>query len=124
LDPQYASYDSFGNRINDPFPTPFYSGGFDLAGVGILNAGSLGIFDNAVAIAAIYPNPAVDSFSIRMSSATEVHIKMYDSTGREVLSTDITSEDLINVSHLNAGIYILAIDNGTSITNKRLIIKK
>ena len=124
LDPQYAGYDSFGNRINDPFPTPFYSGGFDLTGVGVLNTGSLGVADSSSTMVAIYPNPAVDSFSIRMSSATEGHIKMYDSTGREVLSTDITSEDLINVSHLNAGIYIVAIDNGTSITNKRLIIKK
>src|SRR5690554_1266525 len=29
--------DSYGNKINDPFPTPFHSGGFDLSGVGVIH---------------------------------------------------------------------------------------
>ncbi len=37
IDPQYASYDSQGNIINDPYPTPFASGGFDLDAVGAIN---------------------------------------------------------------------------------------
>ncbi|OFX72146.1 MAG: hypothetical protein A2X12_08890 [Bacteroidetes bacterium GWE2_29_8] len=37
---EYASYDSKGNKINDPYPTPFHSGGFDLDGVGIINGGT------------------------------------------------------------------------------------
>ncbi|MFN3684517.1 MAG: PEP-CTERM sorting domain-containing protein [Fimbriimonadaceae bacterium] len=34
IDPAYARYDSFGNAINDPWPTPFGSSGFDLDAVG------------------------------------------------------------------------------------------
>lgn len=37
VDPQYASMDSQGNKINDPFPTPFDSCGFDLDGVAVIN---------------------------------------------------------------------------------------
>jgi hypothetical protein len=37
VNPEYASYDSQGNIINDPFPTPFNSGGFDLDGVAVIN---------------------------------------------------------------------------------------
>jgi len=37
IDPQYATYDSQGNPVNDPWPTPFYQGGFDLGGVGVIN---------------------------------------------------------------------------------------
>ena len=37
IDPQYASYDSVGNIINDPYATPFNSGGFDLDAVGVIN---------------------------------------------------------------------------------------
>ena len=37
IDPLYASLDSQGNIINDPFPTPFDSTGFDLAGVALIN---------------------------------------------------------------------------------------
>ena len=36
IDPRYGTLDSRGNLINDPFPTPFASGGFDLNGVGVL----------------------------------------------------------------------------------------
>lgn len=35
--PEYTSLDSQGNIINDPFPTPFNSGGFDLDGVAVIN---------------------------------------------------------------------------------------
>ncbi len=35
IDPAYASYDSLGNIINDPWPTPFGTGGFDLDAVAV-----------------------------------------------------------------------------------------
>jgi len=34
IDPAHASYDSEGRIINDPYPTPFFTGGFDLDAVG------------------------------------------------------------------------------------------
>jgi hypothetical protein len=37
IDPRYGTHDSLGNLINDPFPTPFASSGFDLNGVGVIN---------------------------------------------------------------------------------------
>lgn len=37
IDPVFATYDAQGNIINDPFPTPFNSGGFDLDGVAVIN---------------------------------------------------------------------------------------
>jgi PEP-CTERM motif len=37
INPLYGTRDSLGNLINDPFPTPFASSGFDLTGVGVLN---------------------------------------------------------------------------------------
>lgn len=37
VNPEYASKDSHGNIINDPFPTPFQSGGFDLDALGLIN---------------------------------------------------------------------------------------
>lgn len=36
-----VSYDSKGNIINDPFPTPYYSSGFDLDAVGVINGGDI-----------------------------------------------------------------------------------
>lgn len=37
INPAYGTSDSLGNLINDPFPTEFASGGFDLNGVGVIN---------------------------------------------------------------------------------------
>lgn len=37
IDPLYARRDSLGSIVNDPYSTPFASGGFDLDGVGVIN---------------------------------------------------------------------------------------
>jgi len=37
IDTAYATYDSEGNIINDPWPTPFESSGFDLDAVGVIH---------------------------------------------------------------------------------------
>jgi hypothetical protein len=37
INPLYASYDSLGNLVNDPWSTPFASSGFDLDAVGVLH---------------------------------------------------------------------------------------
>ena len=37
VDSQYATYDAFGHMVNDPWPTPFPAGGFDLTGVGVIH---------------------------------------------------------------------------------------
>lgn len=38
IDSSYASYDDLGNIINDPWPTNFPQGGFDLDAVGVINS--------------------------------------------------------------------------------------
>jgi len=37
IDPEYGTFDSEGNIINDPYPTPFHSCGFDLDAVGVIH---------------------------------------------------------------------------------------
>lgn len=37
IDPLYATYDSEGHPVNDPWPTAFASGGFDLDAVGVIH---------------------------------------------------------------------------------------
>lgn len=41
IDPALGSYDSRKNLINDPFKTPFASGGFDLTGVGVIHSAAV-----------------------------------------------------------------------------------
>lgn len=37
IDPAYGTFDSLGNPVNDPYPTAFASGGFDLDGVAAIH---------------------------------------------------------------------------------------
>ena len=37
IDPEYCTYDSQGHPVNDPWPTPFASSGFDLDAVGVIH---------------------------------------------------------------------------------------
>jgi hypothetical protein len=37
INPSFGTHDSLGNLVNDPYPTAFASGGFDLDGVGVIH---------------------------------------------------------------------------------------
>ena len=37
LNPRFASYDTANRKINDPWPTPFPSSGFDLDAIGVIH---------------------------------------------------------------------------------------
>jgi hypothetical protein len=42
INPEIGSFDSRGNLINDPFPTPFPTSGFDLDAIGVLHQAQTG----------------------------------------------------------------------------------
>lgn len=39
----YASRDGYNNKVNDPWPTPFPSSGFDLDAIGVIHSGATGV---------------------------------------------------------------------------------
>ena len=53
INPQFGTRDSLGNLINDPFTTPFASGGFDLNGVGVINMASAVPEPSSIALSVI-----------------------------------------------------------------------
>jgi len=60
-DETYTSYDSEGRVINDPYPTPFPTGGFDLDAVGVLHNATTHIDETSITQKVnIYPNPTSD----------------------------------------------------------------
>ena len=121
IDSQYATFDSFGNAINDSFPTPFDSSGFDLQAVGVINEKTLSITDFDSELFSMYPNPAEDR--LFLNSENEMAIVICDVSGRMVKNFPKRDYKEINVSDLSSGTYLIQVSVGYQKNIKKLIIK-
>ncbi len=79
----------------------------------------------------IYPNPASNNITVSFNSETtkDVEITIYDLTGRMVTTNNFKAQeglntDVINVSNLSKGIYIVALKDDNDLLTKKLIIDK
>ena len=123
INPLYATYDAFGNIVNDPFPSPFYSSGFDLTGVGIIHFG----VDTALAVKEltsvelnVFPTVLYDHLTIQ--SSTDFEYQLFSSEGKLINSgTENEGTTTLNVNNLNAGIYILVIRYKNEMKTVRLV---
>ncbi|WP_296317490.1 Ig-like domain-containing protein [Winogradskyella sp. UBA3174] len=78
----------------------------------------------------IYPNPANDIVNIKMQGSFETSdIKLYDLTGKLVLSKTVTNQyydptvnTQLNISALDVGVYIIRIKDEYNEITKRLIV--
>jgi hypothetical protein len=115
---QYASRDSSNRIINDPWPTPFSTGGFDLDAIGVIHQ------DNSSGVAAlnknnessIYPNPAHDFIKVQTAKTSSSTFTIYDYAGKDVLKGNISQYESIDISELARGIYFIKIKSETAIS--------
>lgn len=117
----FSTYDSQGHKVNDPWPTPFDTGGFDLDAVGVINNQSNGMGDDSeLSVIRIYPNPAVDFVTVEVKQLVMVGMKILDPAGHMVFEGGILNRARIDLSSLAAGIYIASFNlrDGSSINQK------
>ncbi|HNQ68609.1 MAG TPA: T9SS type A sorting domain-containing protein, partial [Bacteroidales bacterium] len=70
----------------------------------------------------IYPNPA--SSYVQFSSSEQSnfqYVQIIDCTGKIVLKTEVISNNKIDISELNSGIYFIRFDENNSNVNYKLI---
>ena len=122
IDAGYASYDSDGGIINDPWPTPFESGGFDLDGVGVINnqnnTSVVEIVRNTSGI--IFPVPANNNFKIKLTNEIS-KVVITDISGMIVLEYDTPNKNNIDIQLLPAGLYFVSIYYEDKLTTVKLI---
>ncbi|WP_426432276.1 T9SS type A sorting domain-containing protein [Winogradskyella sp. HB-48] len=71
----------------------------------------------------IYPNPTNTGFvTITSSSSDAMNVQVFDILGKQVKNETLTNNTL-NVSNLNTGVYILKITQNNASTTKKLVIK-
>ena len=117
IDPQYATYDCQGHIINDPWPTPFASSGFDLDAVGVIHDQAHNdVSENGMEIVALYPNPVKDQLMVKTENLQSVEI--YNLVGQKVMTSTSSTVDM---GCMEQGIYFVRIvADGRTIT-KRIV---
>lgn len=113
IDPQYARYDHDGHIINDPFPSPFPTGGFDLNAVGVLHQQPTGIAaQNLKHEWKLWPVPAHDFLMIEAGNQQKIHYRIYSLDGRVLASGKGWSTLKIPVTNLIPGNYFIKCVSG------------
>lgn len=110
IDPLYGTYDSQGHLINDPYPTDFESGGFDLDGVGVIhNTNPLASIEKQEDLKfSVYPNPTSGQINIRVNGEVSI-LKCYDLSGQLILESFNVNQLNLGDFNLAPGLYLLAI---------------
>ena len=115
IDPAYATRDQYGNIINDPWPTPFESSGFDLTGVGVIHelTPSVGIADAAAVVENIYPNPTTGRITVSTRRSAEA--TLFDISGRSVAVYSLNAgTNVLDLTAIQNGVYMLRVDGAVS----------
>lgn len=107
---EYANYDSEENIINDPWPTPFASCGFDLDAVGVIhqNINSIEPISDEELIT-VYPNP----FSHQLIINTQVEIlqiNLFGTDGQMVyhfVPKYMSARHQLKLGFLKSGLYYI-----------------
>lgn len=119
---QHSSYDSEGNKINDPYPTPFPTSGFDLDAVAVLHQVSTSTTELSISQPfAFYPNPMVEN--LYFSTKENLTIHLVDAWGRVAFNKVISQSETISLSTLQPGIYYLLVKDNNNHQWKEKIIK-
>ena len=119
VNPQYATRDQNGHKINDPYPTPFASSGFDLDAVGVINAVGLTSVVEQLAVSsrqlAIFPNPVISGSVVTLNMDDELvgkKLTVYEPTGKVVRQFCISTSDFrLPTSDFSKGFYFLSINS-------------
>ncbi|PZF71090.1 T9SS type A sorting domain-containing protein [Taibaiella soli] len=109
-----GTVDMNNHKINDPYPTPFPTGGFDLDAVGVINQSTTGVATiNGNNAFRIYPNPATEKIVFHCDRTPEgATLSLTDVTGKIVLQQSVSGNDTeINLNACASGLYYLVLND-------------
>ena len=101
----FTTFDSFGNKINDPWPTQFHTGGFDLDAVGVIHESSTVIFENQKNLIDIYPNPFQNQLRLKIPEGNKVIFHLVNLFGEIIVNENLTGSTSIDMTTLEPGLY-------------------
>lgn len=127
IDPKFARYDSKGQVINDPFPTEFWTGGFDLDAVGVIHFNGLisNIDTQQEDPLMVYPNPALSGSEIYLDADGNSEIQLWSQAGKKLANWRISDKGKIplNLPELVAGLYFISVQTPKINHTLKLLVK-
>jgi hypothetical protein len=125
VDSAYGTRDSRDLLVNDPWPTPFASCGFDLDAVGVIHAvGVSGVQKVALYNTDIYPNPVIQGANVSLQlTAGTYRLKLFNLQGSVLQQWQATGLNTFSTAGLVPGIYFVQADNGPQQLTFKLVIE-
>ncbi|MCI5055398.1 MAG: T9SS type A sorting domain-containing protein [Flavobacteriales bacterium] len=119
----HGSMDIQGNYINDPWPTPFPSCGFDLDAVGVIHAVPLSTNDDFVhERVKIFPVPASDFVNIDAGKNRIKELSIFDVQGK-LMRVILNNAGQIDIRDFHEGLYTLRIRLEHDIINQKFMVR-
>lgn len=126
----YASYDSYGSIINDPWPTPFSSGGFDLDAVGVIHQNesySINNYSENMADFKVFPTlvgaEKIINIAVLSKNLQKSDLNIYNMNGVMVYKSEITElQTIVNLNNLSAGLFLLNINSANKNNFFKIVI--
>ena len=130
IDNSIARRDSVGRKINDPWPTPFASSGFDLDAIGVIHqkwqSGNLDLKSERDLII-IFPVPAKNNDELHFLNPSNSHffqIEIFDITGKVILMQPFMDKDMsIGISQFPKGMYHVKIIGKDFVSIIKIVIE-
>lgn len=117
IDVNYGTTDANGSLINDAFPTPFASGGFDLDAVGIIHS-TLAYSENLIDVQ-FFPNPVLDNLNLILDGPASIEVK--DLQNKTIATFHHLNSTIINCSEWESGCYQVAITKDSQLIYRKIV---
>ena len=120
IDPLYGTTDSYGRIINDPWPTAFPSGGFDLDALGLIHQNSLELTEYPKLN--LYPNPVSMSNMLYFESEYPIsNCKLIDALGNRI---QLPEGNQLRISDYcsHKGVYIVEFELNGILYHQKILV--
>ena len=104
INPMFGSRDAKNNLINDPYPTPYPSAGFDLDAVGVIHSEALGLEEVNIQFS-IFPNPSTGVFTI--NAPGENRVELYSIKGENLFQQNFIDSTKVDLTTFPKGMYFV-----------------
>lgn len=120
---QYATYDTAGRKVNDPWPTPFGGGGFDLDAIGVIYQNTTaGIEESSQGRISVYPNPCKVSGKLVVGFMQEDNIKKIKIISMSGVTIYESNNFTVDLSTFKTGVYFIEINTVSDIIYRKKLI--